>query len=492
MAQSASTPRRHAVRAEHPRHYHLIGIGGTAMASLAGLLRAAGHRVTGSDENVYEPMSSQLRNLGIDYAEGYAPANLDVNPDVVVVGNAISRGNAELEAVLERRMHYTAAAVVIKDELLRGRHVLAVAGTHGKTTTTSLLAWILESAGLNPSFLIGGIAENFGSSFRLTESDYFVIEADEYDTAYFDKGPKMWHYLPVTAIVNNIEFDHADIYRDEEAYRFAFARFINLVPRNGALVAGWDSPITRELAPKSFAPIESFGYGDDAAADGEHPRWTARDVSFGEQGTRFTAVHGGEVWGQVQTPLTGAFNVRNCLAVIAAAESIGADRDGVREGLRTFASVKRRMEVRGEVRGVTVIDDFAHHPTAVRETIEAIRQRYPGRPVVAVFEPRSYTAQRREFQDAYRDAFASAARVVLAGLFHPERYTADTAMNPLELVDAWRAAGKPADFIPDPDEIVARLTPELEGGEVVLVMSNGGFGGIHGKLLDALAGQVKG
>jgi UDP-N-acetylmuramate: L-alanyl-gamma-D-glutamyl-meso-diaminopimelate ligase len=491
MPQSASNARPHAIHAANPRHYHLIGIGGTAMASLAGLLRAAGHRVTGSDEAVYPPMSTQLADLGIHYAEGYAPGNLDVNPDIVVVGNAISRGNAELEAVLDRRMHYTAAAVVIKEELLRGRHVLAVAGTHGKTTTTSLLAWILESAGLNPSFLIGGIAENFGSSFRLTESDYFVIEADEYDTAYFDKGPKMWHYLPVTAIVNNIEFDHADIYRDEEAYRFAFARFINLVPRNGTLVAGWDSPITRELAPKAFAPVESFAYGDASVAQDGHPRWTARDVSFGEQGTRFTVLHGDDVWGDVQTPLTGAFNVRNCLAVIAAAESIGADRDGVREGLRTFASVKRRMEVRGEVRGVTVMDDFAHHPTAVRETIDAVRQRYPGRPVVAVFEPRSYTAQRREFQDAYRDAFAGAERVVLAGLFHPERYTAETAMNPLELVDAWRAAGKPADFIPDPDEIVARLVPELEGGEVVLVMSNGGFGGIHGKLLDAL-GQGSG
>ncbi|HEY0036965.1 MAG TPA: UDP-N-acetylmuramate:L-alanyl-gamma-D-glutamyl-meso-diaminopimelate ligase [Longimicrobium sp.] len=476
--------------ARTPRHYHLIGIGGTAMASLAGLLRSAGHRVTGSDENVYEPMATQLRGLGIDYAEGYSPANLDVNPEIVVVGNAISRGNPELEAVLERRLHYTAAAVVIKDEFLRGKHVLAVAGTHGKTTTTSLLAWILESAGLNPSFLIGGIAENFGTSFRLTDSEFFAIESDEYDTAYFDKGPKMWHYLPVTAIVNNIEFDHADIYRDEIAYNFAFSRFINLVPRNGALVAGWDSPLVRELAPASHARIESFGYGDESAGADGHPRWTARDVSFGEEGTRFTVLHDGQEWGTVRTPLTGAFNVRNCLAVIAAAESVGANREGVLEGLRTFASVKRRMEVRGEVRGVTVIDDFAHHPTAVRETIDAVRQRYPGRPIVAVFEPRSYTAQRREFQEAYRLSFAGADRVVLAGLFHPERYTAETAMNPHELVDAWRAEGKTADFIPSPEDIVARLTPEFKGGEVVLVMSNGGFGGIHGKLLDALGGSA--
>ena len=482
-----TTPRPQ-VRAQSPRHFHLIGIGGTAMASLAGLLRAAGHTVTGSDENVYPPMSDQLRDLGIRYAEGYSPANLRPRPDVVVVGNAISRGNPELEAVLDERLNYTAAAVVIKGEFLRSRRVLAVAGTHGKTTTTSLVAWALESAGMNPSFLIGGVAENFGTSFRLTDADLFVIEADEYDTAYFDKGPKMWHYLPHTAIVNNIEFDHADIYRDEEAYRFAFARFINLIPRSGTLVAGWDSPIVRELAPKSFAPVESFGYGDDLVVEGEHPLWRAEGVEFGAEGTRFTAVRGGEAWGEVETPLTGAFNVRNCLATIAAAESFGADRDGVREGLRTFRSVKRRMEVRGEARGVVVIDDFAHHATAVRETIRAVRQRYGSRPLVAVFEPRSYTAQRREFQQPYQEAFAEADRVILAGLFHPERYTAQTALNPLELVDGWRAAGKRADYLPGADEIVAKLAPELEGGEVVLIMSNGGFGGIHDKLLKALEG----
>src|SRR5215213_8807635 len=260
------------------KHYHLIGIAGTAMASLAGLLRAAGHTVTGSDENVYPPMSTQLQELGIPYAEGYGAANLQPRPDVVVVGNAISRGNAELEAVLNEKLPYTSAAAVIKEELLRGRYSLAVAGTHGKTTTTSILAWLLESAGLNPSFLIGGIVENFGASFRLTDSKYFVIEADEYDTAYFDKGPKMWHYLPDTAIVNNIEFDHADIYRDEEAYKFAFARFINLIPGNGTLVAGWDSPLARELAPKTFSTLESFGYGE---ASGEHPRWRAEKVVFG-------------------------------------------------------------------------------------------------------------------------------------------------------------------------------------------------------------------
>lgn len=501
-----------------PRHFHLIGIGGTAMGSLAGLLRAAGHRVTGSDENVYPPMSHQLQAQGIAYREGYAPENLEPRPDVVVVGNAISRGNPELEHVLRERMHYTSAAAVLKEEFLRGRHSVAVAGTHGKTTTTSILAWVLEAAGLNPSFLIGGVAENFGVSFRLTDSEFFVIEADEYDTAYFDKGPKMWHYLPDTAIVNNLEFDHADIYRDEEAYRFAFERFVNLVPGNGTLVAGWDSPIVRELAARSWAPVQGFAYDPDASGAasaatqpagpaaarteilgasstlqrpplGEQPRWRAVDVEFGAQTTRFRVLHEGGEWGVVETPLAGAFNVRNCLAVIAAATAVGAPKEGILRGLATFRSVKRRMEVRGEAAGVTVIDDFAHHPTAVRETLLAARQRYEGRPLVAVFEPRSYTAQRREFEQPYLESFQEAATVILAGLFHPERYTEATAMDPHRLVEGLRARGKTAEYFPQVDEIVRYLAGGLEGGEVVLFMSNGGFGGIHQKLLDALAAR---
>jgi UDP-N-acetylmuramate: L-alanyl-gamma-D-glutamyl-meso-diaminopimelate ligase len=464
-------------------HYHLIGIAGTAMGSLAGLLQQAGHRVTGSDEGVYPPMSTLLDSLGIRYADRFEPANLEPAPDVVVVGNAISRGNPELEAVLERRLYYTSAAHTVKEEFLRSRHVLAVAGTHGKTTTTSLLAWILESAGLEPAFLIGGVAENFGTSFRLTDSGLFVIEADEYDTAYFDKGPKMWHYLPHTAVVANIEFDHADIFRDEIAYRFAFERFINLIPSAGTLVAGWDSPVARELAPRSFAPVESFGHPPNADHE---PRWTAASVRYEPDHTRFTVLRDGAPWGEVETPRAGAFNVRNCLAVVAAAVAAGAEPDGIRKGLATFRSVKRRMEVRGEVRGVTVIDDFAHHPTAVRETVGAARQRYGSRRIVAVFEPRSYTAQRKEFEEAYIEALGAADAIVLAGLFHPERYTAQTAIDPPRMVAAWRAAGREAEYIPQPDEIVRYLTPRLTKGDVVLVMSNGGFGGIHGKLLTTL------
>lgn len=456
------------------------------MASLAGLLKAAGHTVTGSDENVYPPMSHELEALGIPYQSGFASANLEPRPDVVIVGNAISRGNVELEAVLNQKLRYTSAAAVLKEEFIRGRHSLAVAGTHGKTSMSSLLAWVLESAGLNPAFLIGGVAENFGRSFRLTDSKYFVIEADEYDTAYFDKGPKMWHYLPDTAIVANIEFDHADIYRDSIAYNFAFARFINLIPGNGTLVAGWDSPIVRELATKSFAPVESFAYADEKPIPGgEHPRWRAEDVAFGPDGTTFTVVHDGAQWGPVQSPLAGAFSVRNILAVIAAAESVGADTERVREGLRTYKSVKRRMEVRGEARGVTVIDDFAHHPTAIRETIAAARQKYAGRRLIAVYEPRSFTAQLREFEDAYEAAFAAADEVILAGLFHPERY-AGNALDPVRLVERWSRAGKPAAYVPAIPDIVRSLSETTHPGDVVLIMSNGGFGGLHEKLLQEL------
>jgi UDP-N-acetylmuramate: L-alanyl-gamma-D-glutamyl-meso-diaminopimelate ligase len=475
-------------------HYHLIGIAGTAMASLAGLLREKGHRVTGSDEGVYPPMSTMLDQLGIAYARRFDPANLDPAPDVVVVGNAISRGNEELEAVLERRLAYTSAAATLKEEFLRGRHVLAVAGTHGKTTTSSIVAWLLERAGLRPSFLIGGVAENFGTSFRLTDAEHFVVEADEYDTAYFDKGPKMWHYLPWTAVVTNVEFDHADIFRDEVAYHFVFQRFVNLIPRTGTLVLGWEGEVERALAPRSHAPVESFALAaaeqPDApwagGAPGSHPRWRAYDIEHGPAGTRFTVEHDGASLGRVVTPLSGAFNVSNCLAATAAAHAVGASWEAIAEGLGSFRSVRRRLEVKGDVRGVTVIDDFAHHPTAVGGTIVAVRQRFGARRVVAIFEPRSYTAQRREFQEAFRRALGHADRVILAGLFHPERYDRTTGMDPTELVASIRADGVEADYIPEVERIVQTAASEARAGDVLLVMSNGGFGGIHGKLLEAL------
>ena len=469
-------------------HYHLIGIAGTAMSSLAGLLREKGHRVTGSDQGVYPPMSVMLDDLGIAYADRFDPANLASEPDMVVVGNAISRGNPELEAVLDRRLRYTSAAAVIKVQFLTGRHVLAVAGTHGKTTTASLVAWLLEAAGMEPSFLIGGIPGNFGISFRLTGSEYFVIEADEYDTAYFDKGPKMWHYLPWTAVVNNVEFDHADIFRDDIAYRFAFERFINLVPGAGTLVAGWDSPALRGMCGVSRAPVESFGI-DGSERGGvapSHPRWRAERIRYGEERTRFTVRRDDRRLGEVETRLQGDYNVQNALAAMAAATAAGADWDSIREGLRTFRGVRRRMEVRGEAGGITVVDDFAHHPTAVAATLGAARQRFRGRRLIAVFEPRSYTAQRREFQEAYVQALRAADHAIVAGLFRPERYEDATRLDPVQLVEGLRAGGTEADYLPVVADIVKRVVGGARSGDVVVVMSNGGFGGIHELLLAGL------
>lgn len=465
-------------------HYHLIGIAGTAMGSLAGLLRAKGHRVTGSDHGVYPPMSEILDDLGIVWVDGFSSANLSPPPDRVVVGNAISRGNPELEAVLERGLYYTSAAQTLKDEFLRGRRVLAVSGTHGKTTTTSILAWILECAGLDPSFLIGGVAENFGTSFRSTPAGLFVIEADEYDTAYFDKGPKMWHYLPHTAVVTNVEFDHADIYRDDRAYRFAFERFVNLVPRTGRVVVGWDTPAARDLAPSSPAPVWSYGLPGEGGAPG--PEWCARDIEHGPGGSSFTLTHGEGEGHRIEMPLSGVFNVRNATAAAAAATTVGASWDHIVEGLSSFRTVRRRMEVVGERSGITVIDDFAHHPTAVGATLEAVRDRFPGRRVVAVFEPRSYTAQLRRFQDEYESALRSADQVWLAGLYRPERYDATTGLDPTALAARLSGAGVPARHLDSVDALVDGLVHEGRRGDVITIMSNGGFGGIHDKLLTAL------
>jgi UDP-N-acetylmuramate: L-alanyl-gamma-D-glutamyl-meso-diaminopimelate ligase len=324
------------------------------------------------------------------------------------------------------------------------------------------------------------VAENFGSSFRVTGGRYFVIEGDEYDTAYFDKGPKFMHYLPDTVILNNIEYDHADIYRDIEAVKFAFSRLINLIPTRGHLIAGWDSPVVRELVPRALCHVESFGIEEGA-------RWRATDITFAADMTTFTVMVAGREFGKYRTPLAGSFNVRNCLAVIAASEMLGLDRARVGEAMESFESVKRRMQVRGEVGGVTIIDDFAHHPTAVRETLTAARAKYPDRRIVAVFEPRSYTAQIKSFQRPFTDGLAQADTVIIANLFHPERYTADTAISPGEMVETLKAAGLEAEFIPTPDAIVERLAPRLRRGDVVVVMSNGSFGGLHDKLLNRLA-----
>lgn len=465
-------------------HFHLIGICGTAMASLAGMLQARGHHVTGSDLNVYPPMSTMLQELGINVAHGYKREHLTPAPDCVVVGNAIPRGNPEVEEALRRKLLYSSQAEVVKEEFIRGRHSLAVAGTHGKTTTTSIAAWVMDQGGLNPSFLIGGVAQNFGSSFRVTDSDYFIIEADEYDTAYFDKGPKFMHYLPELAIVNNIEFDHADIYRDLDAVKLAFRRFMNLVPENGRLIAGWDSPNVRQVVEsfgeRLFTRVETFGTNSDA-------KWQVRNADFSEGLSRFEVFCEDQSWGEFQTPLLGEFNLLNCLAVIVAADAWGIGKEKIRAALASFRNVKRRAEVRGEERGVLVIDDFAHHPTAVRETLRALRARYKDRRLIAVFEPRSWSSRLAVFQDDYANAFAAADYVVIASVFDSQKVTEKgRALDTAALIDAISKQGKPAFALPDADQIVAHIGPELRSGDVVAIMSNGGFGGIHEKVLSAL------
>ena len=455
------------------------------MASLAGMLAARGHRVTGSDENVYPPMSTMLESIGIQIMRGYAAANLTPAPDCVVVGNAIPRGNPEVEETLNRRLLYRSLPAVLKDEFIRGRRSLVVAGTHGKTTTTSLAAWVIDQAGLNPSFLVGGVVQNFGVSFRVTGSDYFIIEGDEYDTAYFDKGPKFMHYLPEVAVVNNIEFDHADIYKDLDAVKLAFRRLMNLIPANGKLIVGWDSPPVREVVasfgPKLFTRLETFGTCDDA-------KWQARDINYADGLTHFSVYRDGAEWARFSTPLIGEFNVRNCLAVMVAADAWGVEHQVIAEAMANFKSVRRRCEVRGEVNGIIVIDDFAHHPTAVRETLAALKVKYKDRRVVAVFEPRSRTSAHATFQQRYIDAFAPADYVIVSRVYDAQRATEMGGVLDIEkLIEDIAAQNKLAHAITDVDEIVNALKTELRSGDVVAIMSNGGFGGIHEKLLAALS-----
>src|SRR5712692_3007234 len=467
-------------------HYHLIGICGTAMASLAGMLQVRGHRVTGSDENVYPPMSTMLEGLGIGLMQGYEAAHLEPAPDCVVIGNAIPRGNPEVETALNRRLPYRSLPEVLNEEFIRGRRSLVVAGTHGKTTTTSLAAWVIDQGGLAPSFMVGGVVQNFGSSFHVTDSEYFIIEGDEYDTAYFDKGPKFMHYLPELAIVNNIEFDHADIYPTLDAVKLAFRRFMNTVPGNGRLIVGWDSPHVREvvseMGERLFTQLETFGTSGDA-------RWQARDIDHSGGMTRFRVFCDSREWASFQVPLIGSFNVLNSLAAVIAADAWGVERKAIAEALATFKSVRRRCEVRGEVNGITVIDDFAHHPTAVRETLTALRLRYKDRRIIAVFEPRSRTSCHATFQDDYVSAFSAADYVIISRVFDAQRAAEmGGVLDTAKLIDDIAGQNKPAFSITDVDEIVQRLGTELRPGDVVAIMSNGGFGGIHERLLMALHG----
>jgi UDP-N-acetylmuramate: L-alanyl-gamma-D-glutamyl-meso-diaminopimelate ligase len=465
-------------------HYHLIGICGTAMASLAGMLQSRGHKVTGSDQNVYPPMSTQLEQLGIDIMTGYKAENTATPRDCTVVGNTIMRGNPELEEVLNQRLLYRSQAEVVREEFIRGRRSLVIAGTHGKTTTTSLAAWVCEIGGLNPTFLVGGVVQNFGQSFRVTDSEYFVVEGDEYDSAFFDKRPKFMSYLPEIAIVNNIEFDHADIYKDLDAIKWQFSRLMNLVPGSGRLICGIDSPVVGEVLDqmkgKLHTNIETFGLSPDS-------KWRADNVRFSSEGTSFAVYKEGELWAEFQTGMIGEFNVRNSLSVIIAADAWGISVENIQKAFDTFKSVKRRMEVRGVERGVTVIDDFAHHPTAVDETLKALRQRYETNRLIAVFEPRSRSSRLSVFEDRYREAFQHADIVIIAGVFNVEdAKTYGDVLDVNRLINSMSEDGKDALTLENADVIVEHLRPSLRDGDVVAIMSNGGFGGIHDKILDTL------
>jgi len=450
------------------------------MATLAALLKHQGHDVSGSDEHVYPPMSDFLSAERIDVLEGYSADHV-ATPDLVVVGNAISRGNAELEAVLDRGIRYASLPETIRDQWLWDAHSIVIAGTHGKTTTTALTGWLLTAAGADPTVLIGGIAQNFGedgASYRVGKGKAFVIEGDEYDSAYFDKTAKFLKYLPDIAVINNIEFDHADIYRDIDEVRLAFRRLVNLVPRSGLTLLGVDSPDAAALADKARSRVQTFGLSSDA-------EWRGLDIRLGG-GTAFRVNRKGEDLGEFTMPLLGDHNVRNALVAIAVGVDLGLDIDRLRKGLAAFKGVKRRLEVVGEARGVTVYDDFAHHPTAVDETLKAVRRASPGTRIWAIFEPRSASSCRRVFQDDFARAFAGADEVVIASVFRSS-LPPEERLSESRLVGDLTARNVHARHLPDVEAIVDAVAREARAGDVIVVMSNGGFGGIHRKLLAALA-----
>jgi UDP-N-acetylmuramate: L-alanyl-gamma-D-glutamyl-meso-diaminopimelate ligase len=458
-----------------PKHIHLSGICGTAMASLAGLLQLRGHRITGSDKAAYPPMSDLLHSLGIPVLQPYSEGNLNPRPDMVVIGNALSRGNPEVERVLDERIPFTSMAALLREEFLIGRESLVVAGTHGKTTTTSMLAWIYQAAGLEPSFLIGGVAENFGSSFQLRPTRSFILEGDEYDTAFFDKGPKFLHYFPDALILTHVEFDHADIYADLDAVKTAFKRLVNLVPRRGILVAYDGSPNVTECVARAFCRVERYGFTPDA-------HWRIQNLRHEGVVSRWELHHEGKLWAELELDMAGEHNALNATAAAALAASQGIPSEAIQSALASFKSVKRRLEVRAVIDGITIIDDFAHHPTAIRETLRALRSAYPNARLWAVLEPRSNTLRRKVLEAEIVDSLRLADRVILAGVYQQERIPAEERLHPEEVVAGINAAGTPAELCPDVATILDRIVPQLVRGDVVAILSNGGFDGIYEKL----------
>ncbi len=456
------------------QHLHFLGICGTAMGSVAAALRDRGYTISGSDENVYPPMSTFLREKGVTVTEGYRPENIPASAEVIVIGNAIRRGNPEVEAVLNRRLFYLSLPETLKDFFLRNTHNLVVTGTHGKTTTTSLLTWIMEQAGEEPSYMIGGLAHNLKQGACFRDSKYFVIEGDEYDTAFFDKRSKFVHYLPELVIVNNVEFDHADIFENLGQIKLSFRRMLNIVPSNGMVLLNADDPVCVELGRDCPAPIVEVGFSENAGH-------CIRSVKYGPQGASF------ELFDTVfETSLVGEYNVRNAAMAVSAARFYGIDLEKIQAGLTSFAGIKRRQEVRGEVRGMRVIDDFGHHPTAIRNALQGLRQQYPEGRLWAVFEPRSNTTRRAVFQDALASAFERADGVILAEVAKLEQMPANDRLDPAKVIATIAATGKPAFYEPHVDSIIERLRGLAAEKDTIVIFSNGGFGDIHERLLREL------
>lgn len=456
------------------QNIHFMGICGTAMGSVAAALRERGFNISGSDENVYPPMSTFLESKGITLSSGYRPENIPADAQLIVIGNAMKRGNPEVEAVLNRKLYYLSLPETLKEFFLRGRHNLVVTGTHGKTTTTSLLTWILESAGLNPSYLIGGIPRNLGQGARFRDSQHVVLEGDEYDTAFFDKRSKFVHYMPELVIVNNIEFDHADIFNNLDEIKLSFRRMLNIVPGNGRVLVNADDANALDAASTCPAPVETVGFAENATHVIQGARYSPEGSCFTLHDTEYTL------------PMVGEYNVRNAAMAITAARFYGVDPSTIRQAVASFEGIARRQEVRGETRGIKIIDDFGHHPTAIAQALAGLRHQYPGARLWAIFEPRSNTTRRAVFQQALPEAFKQADGVLFSQVARLEQIPAAERLNPEQVIADIAASGKPAFYEPDVTGIITRIRPLVQEGDVVVVFSNGGFDGIHNRLLSEL------
>jgi len=469
------------------KHIHMIGIGGSAMAPLAGMLREIGYQVTGSDAGVYPPASLLLQSLGITYASSFDAKNLSPEPDLIVVGNAISRGNVEVEEMLDRKLPHSSLPEVLEEEFLPGKHSIVVSGTHGKTTTTAMLAWIFHVAGKKPNFLVGGVAENFGKSYGLQGGQEFILEGDEYDSAYWDKAAKFLHYQPDDLIITSVEFDHADIYADLPMYELAFQRLVNLVPRRGRVIVWGDAEGgigPRKVVEKAFCPVVTYGFetGND---------WVAKDVRIMDAQMHFRVEFKGELYGEFTLAASGRHNVLNALAALIVAQGRGIRSEAIGSALATFQSVKRRMDVKGEIDQVLVVDDFAHHPTAIRATIEAARLRWPGRRLWAILEPRSNSMRRRVFQDALPPALALGDRVVLGSVHRAGQLADQQRLDPETIAEGVRKLGKEARVFASADSIAEFVIAQARPGDLLLVMSNGSFDGLCEKLVTRLGARSR-